>query len=83
MATLTSAKYSDRLIDGCPMKNSVHVQVGNVTEGHTLCVKELAANNVVRFLLTRQSREVPLWVYVRMLIPQILREQGHCCSGVA
>jgi hypothetical protein len=55
MATLTSARYSDRLIDGCPMKNSVHVQVGNVTEGLTSCVKELAANNVVSFLLTGQS----------------------------
>jgi hypothetical protein len=63
MATLTSAKYSDRLIDGCPMENSVHVQVGNVTEGLTLFVKELAANNVVSFLLTGQSREeVPLCV---------------------
>jgi hypothetical protein len=37
----------------------------------------------VSFLLTGQSREVPLWVYVRMLILQILREQGHYCSGVA
>jgi hypothetical protein len=83
MATPMTAKHSERLNAGCPTKNPVHVQVGNVTEGLTLCVKELAANNAVSFLLTGQSREVPLWVYVRMLILQILREQGHYCSGVA
>jgi hypothetical protein len=49
MATLTSAKYSERLINGCPMEKPVHAQVGNVTEGLTFCVKELAANNVVSF----------------------------------
>jgi hypothetical protein len=54
-AKRTRVKNSERLIDKRPMESCVHRQVGNATDGLTLRVEEVVANNVVSSLLDRKA----------------------------